>query len=237
MTTHYSRQGNCYLLSAESLSQLLTVSDFQPDALGLAGRIESQAEGRGSAWFIRLGDERAVLRHYYRGGLVAKLSKDSFFWTGAERSRAFAEFRLLEWMVLQGLPVPVPLGAKVQRSGLLYRCDLITRTLPHTQTLADRIAVDVLPAEVWAELGRVVRSMHALGVWHADLNAKNILIDDAGAVSLIDFDRCRRREGDAWQQDNLLRLRRSLDKLLGLEQIRHFKEGDWQSLLDGYQGK
>ena len=237
MTARYSRQGNCHLLSAESLSESLTVSDFQPDVLAREGRVESQAEGRGSAWFIRLGDERAVLRHYYRGGLVAKLCKDSFVWSGADRSRAFAEFRLLEWMVQQGLPVPVPLGARVQRNGLFYCCDLMTRTLPHTQTLADRIAVDALTADAWAEVGRVVRSMHTQGVWHADLNAKNILISDSGEVSLIDFDRCRRRAGDAWQQDNLLRLRRSLDKLLGLGQIRHFTQDDWQSLLDGYQGQ
>ena len=230
-----SRSGESLLLSP--VIEAFGADSFDLDYLRSTDSLIKAAEGRGSAWFIRLGGECAVLRHYYRGGLVAKLSRDRFVWTGVERSRAFAEFRLLEWMVQQGLPVPVPLGARVQRCGLLYRCDLITRTLPHTQTLADCIAVEALTTETWAELGRVVRSMHSTGVWHADLNAKNILLSDAGVVSLIDFDRCHRREGDSWQEDNLLRLRRSLDKLLGLGQIRHFKEDDWQSLLHGYQGK
>src|SRR5690606_36298866 len=57
--------------------------DAQPVAAG----------GRGSAWFVAAPFGRAVLRHYLRGGLPAKLSRDRYLWRGPDRSRGFAEFR------------------------------------------------------------------------------------------------------------------------------------------------
>ncbi len=237
MTAQYIRAANNHLLSSVSLSQPLCSEDFDPDHLQLNEQLISEAEGRGSAWFIKLGRDQAVLRHYYRGGLAARVTRDRFIWSGHERSRAFAEYRLLEWMLQQGLPVPEPLGARVQRDGAFYTCDLITRAIPETVTLADYLSRDAAAESVWCELGAVVQTMHHLGVWHADLNAKNILLDTAGAVSLIDFDRCRRRKGHSWKADNLARLRRSLDKLVGLGHIKHFKAADWQLLLSAYQGQ
>lgn len=235
MSALQTRQSNCYMLSSSALSEPLTTTDFDAALLSRNGLVESQADGRGSAWFIRLGAERAVLRHYYRGGLIAKLSRDRFVWSGIERSRAIAEYRLLAWMCEQGLPVPEPLGARVQLHGLFYSCDLITRTIPNTKTLADRISRTAILHQYWRHVGIAVRRLHDAGVWHADLNAKNILLDDEGVVSLIDFDRCRQRKGGKWKADNLTRLRRSLDKLKGLGKVRHFNELNWQSLLLGYQ--
>ena len=230
-------QGGFYILSNPSMHQPLVPASFDANILRQRGDIESRADGRGSAWFIRLGEDSAVLRHYYRGGLMAKISNDSFVWSGIQKSRAFLEYRLLGWMQQAGLPVPQPLGALVVRKGWRYQCDLITRTIPDTCTLADTLARESLPETVWQELGVVIRQMHDIGVWHADLNAKNILLDSKGAVSLIDFDRCRRREGEGWKQRNLQRLRRSLDKLMALGQIRHCTAADWQVLLRGYQRK
>lgn len=228
-------QGGFYLLSSPSLRKPLVPASFDSHVLRQQGDIESRADGRGSAWFIRLGEDRAVLRHYYRGGLVAKISRDSFVWSGVERSRAFLEYRLLGWMQQAGLSVPQPLGALVVRKGCFYSCDLMTRTLPDTCTLADSLSRESLPGTVWQGLGAVIRQMHDLGVWHADLNARNILLDPKGGVSLIDFDRCRRREGEGWKTGNLQRLRRSLDKLMALGQISHCTAADWQLLLRGYQ--
>lgn len=237
MPAQFSAQGNRYLLSSKKLSKALTAQDFDPDTLRSSDQIESQADGRGSAWFIRLADDQAVLRHYYRGGLVAKISQDRFFWSGVECSRAFVEYRLLEWMYQQGLPVPEPLGAHVQRLGMYYSCDIITRTISNTCTLADALETSTLPSEQWREVGRVVATMHALNVWHADLNARNILIDSEGVVSLIDFDRCRRRTGKRWQAANLARLKRSFDKLTVQGEITGFDVVSWQALLLGYQGQ
>ena len=54
-------------------------------------------------------------------------------------------------------------------------------------------------------------------------------------VYLIDFDRCQLRAAGMWRDANLVRLRRSLEKVTwGLAPDR-FGESDWHALLDGYR--
>ncbi|OWT56289.1 hypothetical protein CEY11_19750 [Candidimonas nitroreducens] len=73
--------------------------------------------------------------------------------------------------------------------------------------------------------------MHQAGVWHADLNAYNILLDRQGAAWLIDFDRGRRGKLTPRQRrDNLLRLRRSLLKVAGEPGLAY-----WQGLEQAYR--
>lgn len=226
-----------YLLVCDRLAEILDAGDFEVEKLAQSGRLVAAADGRGSAWFVRLDGVDAVLRHYYRGGLAARISRDRFLWLGLRRSRAFAEYRLLEWMRAEQLPVPEPLAARVQRRGLLYRCDLLTRTIPATRTLAQRLAAGELSPAHWRRVGETLRRFHRRGVWHADLNARNLLVDDAGAVYLIDFDRCRRRRPGGWAEQNLARLRRSLEKL---ERRGEFGDGwraDWPQLLQAYRGE
>ena len=85
-----------------------------------------------------------MLRHYRRGGFIARLSRDRYVWTGEARVRAFAEWRLLELLTERGLPVPKPIAARYQRSGLLYRCDLITQRIADAQPLSAALAVGAL---------------------------------------------------------------------------------------------
>lgn len=234
MASLFKRQDKQQLLLASSVESW--GSDcFDLEHLRARNCIVNAAEGRGSAWFVRLGETQAVLRHYYRGGLIARLSEDQFVWTGLARTRAFVEFRLLESLHQAGLPVPEPLGARVLRNGLFYRCDLLTRTLDNTQTLADRLSEGALSEALWREVGAVVGRFHAAGVYHADLNARNILIDASDAVYLIDFDRCYRRSGQAWKSANLARLQRSLLKLAGQRELHYDAARDWPLLVAAYQ--
>ena len=66
--------------------------------------------GRGAAWFVDGPFGGAVLRHYLRGGLAARISRDRHLWRGADRMRSFAEFRLL-----RALPAQVPGAAPDRR--------------------------------------------------------------------------------------------------------------------------
>jgi 3-deoxy-D-manno-octulosonic acid kinase len=59
------------------------------------GAVQELAGGRASVAIIDTGQERWVLRHYRRGGLIARLSRDRYFWLGEARTRSFAEWRLL----------------------------------------------------------------------------------------------------------------------------------------------
>ena len=87
----------------------------------------------------------------------------------------------------------------------------------------------------WIAIGSVIRRFHEHGVYHSDLNANNIMIDEGGRCYLIDFDRCSIRQPKfKWQNDNLLRLKRSLNKTNNNEKNFFFSDENWRSLLRGY---
>mgnify|MGYP002780632452 CR=1 FL=1 len=186
---------------------------FDPSAYGAQAR-PVQAGGRGAAWFVAGAFGEAVLRHYRRGGLVARLSRDTYVWRGAKAVRSFAEFRLLAAMHAEGLPVPAPLAAACWRRGLGYRAALLVQRIPSVRALADWLG-EQADAAPWEAVGAMLARFHAAGIHHADLNAHNILVDAAGTPWLIDFDRSRRRAPGAWRQASLRRLARSLEKLSG----------------------
>lgn len=171
--------------------------------------------GRGSAWFVESPSANAVLRHYRRGGLVARLLGDLYLWQGAESTRGFAEFRLLVQMEDAGLPVPAPLAARYERIGPWYRADILVERIAGAVPLSTLLRHE-LAAAPWEAVGSAIAQFHRCGIDHADLNAHNILIDPTGRVWLIDFDRSRRRaEGSRWRYANLRRLRRSIHKVVG----------------------
>ena len=197
-------------------------------------RCEGRADaGRGGAWYV--GDDTGdyVLRHFMRGGMAARVSRQLYLATGAEASRAFREYEVLARLRAAGLPVPLPVAAGYWRRGAFYRAALVTERIPDVTTLAARLAAAPLEAGDWRDLGALVARMHTAGACHADLNAHNVLIDAAGGFHIIDFDRARLRAPGRWRQANLARLRRSLDKLSG-EGPLHFDEADWQAFESAY---
>ena len=203
------------------------------------GQADTQSGGRGGVSFIETPIGSCALRHYHRGGLMARFSADHYFWTGAARTRAFREFDLLAQLANAGLPVSAPIAARYVRDGFYYRADLLTRRIVPAQTLADRLATGSLSPVLAQDIGRTIARLHTARVWHADLNAHNILVggtisDGNHPVWLIDLDRsCLRKPKLAWQQANLRRLRRSLDKL-GARRSIGFDIQFWHPLLAAY---
>ncbi|PZQ19709.1 MAG: 3-deoxy-D-manno-octulosonic acid kinase [Rhodanobacter denitrificans] len=191
--------------------------------------------GRGRVALVDTPAGRGVLRHYRRGGLVARFSADRYLWLGLERTRAFREFRLLARLREAGLAVPSPLAARVQRDGLRYRADLVTGLIADARTLAERVVGGEADEDLAARTGEAIARLHGTGCWHADLNAHNILIDATGTIWLIDFDRSRLRAPTlGWQQQNLARLRRSLEKIGARRHLAAFEARFWHPLLAAY---
>ena len=209
---------------------------FERDHWRARGALDEVAGGRGTVAFVHDTGRRWVLRHYRRGGLVARLLDDTYFYTGAARTRAHAEFRLLRRLREWNLPVPVPVAARYQRAGLVYRADLLTEELPTRLTLAQALASGPLETATWRAIGRCIAGLHSRGVQHADLNAHNLLLGADGEVYVLDFDRGRVRARGAWEDRVLARLRRSLDKVTGGLPAGRFGDAEWQSLLDGVAG-
>jgi len=209
--------------------------DFDAEALTAAGRVTGTAPGRGATWFLSAGSGAAetwVLRHYRRGGWAA-IAGDRYLWTGEAQTRAFRELRLLSRMRELGLPVPQPVAAQVRRSGPLYRADLLTVAIPESKSLATRVTDP--EADRWMPaVGACIRRFHDAGIWHADLNAHNVLLDAEGTVYLIDFDRARLRPPGRWAARNLQRLHRSLSKL-ARGRGKTVDPALWAALLAGYE--
>jgi len=201
-----------------SLLEIPGVDFFSVDYWRSKQALEGEAVGRGSAWFINTAFGPVVLRQYLRGGWVAKISRQSYFFTTVSRSRPFREYHLLAALYDQGLPVPKPVAALCEFHGVISSGALMTARISSARTLAD-----VLPGNnegndldvgLWESVGKCIRRFHDAGVWHADLNARNILLGENSQVFLIDFDRARFTPGKAVKgQGNLKRLKRSLTKL------------------------
>ncbi|MBV8973618.1 MAG: 3-deoxy-D-manno-octulosonic acid kinase, partial [Sinobacteraceae bacterium] len=192
-------------------------------------------QGRATAHFLR-GDAgaRYVLRHYRRGGLMAHLSADRFAWRGEERTRPFAEWQLTYRLHRAGLPVAAPVAARYTHTGSTYTGDILTERLSVVGSLAECLRTGALATLTWIAIGRCIRRFHDLGVCHADLNAHNVLLSEE-SVYLIDFDRCQLRGPGLWRDGNLVRLRRSLEKVTWGLPAERFGESDWHALLDGYR--
>jgi len=208
---------------------------FDPDYWRNRGELASASGGRGAAWFIASGAHQWALRHYRRGGYIARISQDRYIWTGEVRVRAFAEWRLLADLTRRGLPVPQPVAARYRRSAFCYRCDLITRRIPDAAPLSAVLSRETMRESAWRAVGATVARLHRAGVDHADLNAHNILLDSRGGVSVIDFDRGRLRGDGPWRARNLRRLRRSLDKISRALPQDRFSDAAWSWLLAGYR--
>ncbi len=190
--------------------------------------------GRGSSMFVGNVPRQFVLRHFVRGGLIGKVVRDSYFYTGADNTRAFAEWRMLAKMADSGLRVPRPAAARYRRHGVTYTADIITVRIPTVQPLTQFIAEQPQHAEFWQTLGEAVREFHAVGVYHADMNAHNLQIDDQGRLWMLDFDRGKLLPPGPWQQKTLSRLHRSLEKIATLEPQLHYRADNWEQFLEGY---
>jgi len=232
--TEFHKNGQHVRYDADIFNKRVDVS-FQSEVWAQRSAIVGFAEGRGTTFFIQHQGRDFVLRHYQRGGLVAKFSNDQYLYLGLHFSRPWREWNLLEKMLLLGLPVPVPAAVKVQRSGLLYKADIIMHRIPHTRTLMSILLTEELVEGYWITIGSVIRRFHEKGIYHADLNANNILLDEGGRCYLIDFDRGRlRKPAIKWQKENLLRLKRSLDKTDKNESDFNYSDENWRTLLRGY---
>lgn len=192
--------------------------------------------GRGAVWWQHAGGHWLLLRHYRRGGLVGRLIADRFLREPRPRSRAMAEFALLQRMRGWGLPVPRPAAARWQAAGPLhYRADILLERLDGAQDLAHTLRQRALAAAEWQAVGAAIAAMHAHGVDHADLNCRNLMHDpQSGAVWIIDLDRGAVRAPGRWQAANLERLRHSLRKEAHRLPHWHWTEADWDALRAGY---
>lgn len=168
-------------------------------------------EGRGAVFRFPVSDGFGILRPCLRGGLIRHLLGDAY--VGVNRPER--ELAVHRYAYEAGLRVPEPLGACWMRSGFLYRGAMATREVQSESLLAYLEAEPERESaeKVLRETGQLIREMHDAGIYHADLQIRNILVGAEGCY-LIDFDKAERRSemSELARYRNLLRLRRSFEK-------------------------
>lgn len=180
--------------------------------------------GRGKVQRFRFEEGYGVVRHYRRGGAARLLAEDAYLF----HNRAVLELRVLAHLVQSGFPAPEPLGVAWEQQGPLWRGDIATRFV-NAEELHYRVESESAENDdLLRRTGGLIRRMHDLGVFHADLQVRNILVHDE-CIYIIDFDNASMTSSlSALQRArNLLRLRRSMTKC-------NLPESRWRHLMEGY---
>jgi 3-deoxy-D-manno-octulosonic acid kinase len=205
---------------------------FRPGHWQRQGLVTAEHSGRGTALTVNTPVGSCVLRKYLRGGMVAKLVRSRYLFFGYQNSRPFSEFRVLARCAELGLPSPRPVAAICERHFLSTSGAIMTREIENIQRVEQ--AAETMGESEWRAVGEAVRQFHDHGLVHADLNVRNILLQDSGKVFLVDFDRAYFRPGaDSAFRSNLKRLHRSIVKS-DSEEKKGFNEQAWMQLLNGY---
>ena len=207
---------------------------FDVTHLRAQGVWRDSTQGRSQAHFFEYAGREMVLRHFHRGGLIGRVNRDLYLRTHLENSRPMREFDLLAQMHGEGLPVPLPVAARFVPRGLFYSADIITQRIPDAVPLQEVLQQRALSELTWADIGLAVRNLHDHGVFHSDLNCRNILLDARERTWFIDFDKCDKRPAGAWMQGTLDRLNRSLRKSAAGAPAFHWADTDWHAFMAGY---
>lgn len=177
--------------------------------LDRAGCTPAALGGRGEVWRFPLPEGHGIVRPYRRGGLMRHVLRNAFLL----KNRPLHEFRVHLFLYRRGLAVPEPLGVAWRRRGLLFSGALATRELSGRHLQDYLAAAPRYPEDTLRRVGSLIREMHDAGVYHADLQVRNVFVG-VDRVYLMDFDRATRRKrvSRLRRARNLLRLRRSFTK-------------------------
>ncbi len=236
MTETVERTRNGAILYDKAIINQISAERFTaqgwPHAEILTGALRSG--GRGNTLYVGNVPRQFVLRHYMRGGLVGKIIRDSYIFSGEDLTRSFLEWRLLDKLASNNMNVPRPAAARFCRRGTLYTADIITVRIPDVVSLSEYIAEADRGESFWQSVGASIWKFHKAGVYHADMNAYNLQVDNDGDVWMLDFDKGSLRPPGTWQQQTLSRLHRSLEKIIALDPKLYFRRENWEQLLEGY---
>ena len=135
-----------------------------------------------------------VVKQFARGGLVRHFNRQTHVRWGP--TRCAREMNWLQRALQLGLFVPQPVTWCDDGGRLVYRCWLVTKTVPNTVSLAQVGLQD--PDRLIGVFPGVNRQMTILidnHIHHKDMHPGNILVDDTGKVFFLDFDKATAYRG------------------------------------------
>jgi tRNA A-37 threonylcarbamoyl transferase component Bud32 len=174
-------------------------------------------------------DEDVILKTYKRGGISASFLPDIF----NDPRRPLNELGLTEKARKDGVLVPEILGIQIKWiTAFLFRAKIIYKIIPDTITLEDYIIFLLKnymdkrhelyqrKRNLIKSLSQIISELHEIGIYHNDLNIRNILIryteKEIIQPYIIDLDKAIYMHPLSFNKraDNLIRLNRSLEKMI-----------------------
>lgn len=185
------------------------------------------AMGRGGLFSFPVLLREGILREYRRGGFVGR-----FLQEGTLTNRPLIEWEVTNRLYAADFPVPAPLGVVWKRRRFLYTGAIATQRIDAVNLAAYLAQPDGDCASLLETAGALIRRMHDLSVFHADLHVGNILVarerPNGEQVYFVDFDNARiAAVSQLDRARNMLRLRRSFLK-------RGLRMTDFEHVLGGY---
>lgn len=156
--------------------------------------------GRGYTGIQNLeGLGRVFVKQYAHGGLLRHVTGGSFLCVGP--SRSLQEFLMLERVRDLGINAPKPI-LFVNKGSFFYRTWLYMEEIVNSRNLAEVSRsergedVDVLH-DAMKKLGEQVLALIKNKIFHVDLHPGNVLVQESGTVSIVDFDKAHEFKGSA----------------------------------------
>ena len=153
-----------------------------------------------------------AIKPYTRGGWIRYLIKMRYLKLG--KTRAQIEFELLQVVRNLGINAPEPV-AYAHRGRIFYRAWLVSRAIKHPLSLALLSLKDEKKARQAMEsvIGQISLLLQN-GILHVDLHPGNIVVDGAGQIFIVDFDKGQIHHGSREKLRNryLTRWQRAVTK-------------------------
>ena len=152
-----------------------------------------------------------VVRPCVHGGWWGRVAGDLYF----SPSRVQREILAADRLHRMKIPTPQVEAVLFYPAGPFVRIEVVTRKIPESQDLVQRLASRPGPAEryrIFSAVCKLLAQLHRQGIRHPDLNARNILLSGKGSstawlldVDAVQFDTPSSTTVDTANRNRLLR--------------------------------
>jgi len=167
---------------------------YRPSLPGLKDRLRSPGplgteSGLRGRSVIRIIEPDLVVRTLMHGGLFRHITGKNFL----SPARTVRELKVSAYLSLHGIPTPEILAVRIMKHGFFSRIEVVSRLVPDSVDLLTWLESPRTDSgDLMEKAGRIIRRIHDLGIYHADLHIKNLLLDAGKDLWVLDLDKAYR---------------------------------------------
>jgi 3-deoxy-D-manno-octulosonic acid kinase len=183
---------------------------------------------------IRTIEPNMVIRTLLHGGFFRHITGNNFL----TPARTIRELAISNYLALHGIKTPDILAVRIQKKGIFCNIEVISRLVPDSIDLLTYLEKPRGDGkDIIMNAGMLINRIHNLGVYHADLHVKNLLLDSSRSIWVLDLDKAYRLKNlpSFLKRLNIKRFIRSLKKWQTRGRI-YLPEAWEGSFMEGYEG-